>query len=73
MTLPEIEVWYQWWSMVIRGVVDRVIGDFVWLGVRYEVRRWRSDSISEVPKRGTSSYGVELRALGLSVFQRIGL
>ena len=59
--------------MVIRGVVDRVIGDFVWLGVRYEVRRWRSDSISEVPNRGTSSYGVELRAPGLSVFQRIGL
>ena len=59
--------------MVIRGVGDRVIAEFVGLGVRYEVRRWRSDSISEVPKRGTSSYGVELRALGLSVFQRIGL
>ncbi len=59
--------------MVIREVFSWVITDIGWFVVRWEVHSWRYDSISEVPNRGTSSYGVELQALGLSVFQRIGL
>ena len=59
--------------MVVREVFRWVITELGWLTVSQEVHSWWGHSISEVPNRGTSSYDVELQALGLSVFQRIGL